>query len=37
MVIALWRLIGGIRRLTGLDLDDILKAPPEKEKDKKQT
>lgn len=30
MVIALWRLIGGIRRLTGLDLDAIMKAPPEK-------
>lgn len=34
MVIALWRLIGGIRKLTGLDLDSILKAPPEKKKDK---
>lgn len=32
MVIALWRLIGGIRKLTGLDLDDIMKAPPEKKK-----
>lgn len=32
MVIALWRLIGGIRKLTGLDLDHIMKAPPEKKK-----
>jgi len=32
MVFALWRLIGGIRKLTGLDLDDILKAPPDKKK-----
>lgn len=32
MIIALWRLISGIKKLTGLELDDILKTPPEKKK-----
>jgi hypothetical protein len=30
MMGALWRLIGGIKRLTGLEMDDVLQAPPEK-------
>jgi hypothetical protein len=30
MLYVLWRLLGGIRRLTGLELDDIFRAPPEK-------
>ncbi len=30
MMFALWRLIGGIRRLTGLHLDEILRAEPKK-------
>jgi hypothetical protein len=29
---ALWRLLSGIKRLTGLDLDTIFKSPPPKEK-----
>ena len=32
MVIALWRLIGGIKRLTGLELEEILRTPPDKKK-----
>ncbi len=32
MVVALWRLIGGIKRLTGMELEEILKTPPEKKK-----
>jgi hypothetical protein len=30
MVFALWRLLGGIKRITGLELDDIFKAAPDK-------
>jgi len=30
MIFALWRLLDGIKRITGLTLDDIFKAPPEK-------
>lgn len=30
MMFALWRLLGGIKRITGLELDAIFKAPPEK-------
>jgi hypothetical protein len=30
MVFVLWRLLGGIKRITGLELDVIFKAPPEK-------
>lgn len=30
MMYALWRLLGGLRRVTGLTLDEILKSPPEK-------
>lgn len=30
MLFVLWRLLGGIRTLTGLALDDIFRAPPEK-------
>jgi hypothetical protein len=30
MLYVLWRLLGGIRTLTGLELDDIFRAPPEK-------
>ena len=30
MLFVLWRLLGGIGRLTGLPLDDIFRAPPEK-------
>ncbi len=30
MMFALWRLLGGLRGATGLTLDEILKAPPEK-------
>jgi len=30
MLFVLWRLLGGIRALTGLALDDIFRAPPEK-------
>jgi hypothetical protein len=29
MLFVLWRLLGGIRTLTGLELDDIFRAPPE--------
>ncbi|MEZ5276665.1 MAG: VC0807 family protein [Opitutaceae bacterium] len=32
MIVALWRLINGIKKLTGLELDDILKTQPEKKK-----
>jgi len=32
MVVALWRLISGIRRLTGLELEEIVRTPPEKNK-----
>ena len=32
MMFALWRLLKGIEQLTGLTLDDIFKAPPEKAK-----
>lgn len=32
MIFILWRLIGGIKSLTGLALDDIFKAPPPKQK-----
>ena len=32
MVVALWRLISGIKRLTGLELEEILRTPPEKNK-----
>jgi len=30
MLFVLWRLLGGIRKLTDLSLDDIFRAPPEK-------
>jgi hypothetical protein len=30
MMYALWRLLGGLQRVTGLTMDEILKAPPEK-------
>ncbi len=30
MMIALWRLFGGIKKLTGLELDEVLHAKPEK-------
>jgi hypothetical protein len=30
MMFALWRLLGGIKRITGLEFDDIFKTPPEK-------
>lgn len=30
MLVAMWRLIGGITRLTGLTMDDMFRAPPEK-------
>ena len=30
MMYALWRLLGGLQRITGLTLDEILKQPPEK-------
>ena len=30
MVFVLWRLLGGIKRITGLELDDIFKSAPEK-------
>jgi hypothetical protein len=30
MMFVLWRLLGGIKSLTGLELDDIFHAPPEK-------
>lgn len=30
MMFALWRLLSGIKRITGLGLDDLFKAPPEK-------
>jgi ABC-type phosphate transport system permease subunit len=29
-VFVLWRLLGGIKRITGLEMDAIFKAPPEK-------
>lgn len=32
MAFALWRLFGGIKRLTGLGMEDIMHAPPEKQK-----
>ncbi len=32
MMFALWKLIGGIKTLTGLSLEEIFKAPPEKPK-----
>lgn len=32
MMVTLWRLISGIKRLTGLKLEEILRAPPEKNK-----
>lgn len=32
MMFALWRLIQGVERLTGLTLDEIMHAPPEKKK-----
>ena len=32
MMLVLWRLLGGITALTGLTLDDIFRAPPEKPK-----
>jgi hypothetical protein len=30
MLVVLWRLLGGIRRLTGLPLDDLFRTPPER-------
>ena len=30
MMLVLWRLLHGIKALTGLELDDIFRAPPEK-------
>ncbi len=30
MMLALWQLFGGIKRLTGLELEEIMHAPPEK-------
>ncbi len=30
MMFALWRLLGGIKRITGLDMDSIFKTPPPK-------
>jgi hypothetical protein len=33
MMYALWRLLQGLERLTGLTLDEILKQPPEKKRD----
>ena len=30
MMFALWQLLHGIKRITGLELDAIFKAPPEK-------
>lgn len=30
MMVALWRLLGGIKRLTGLGLEEIFRTPPEK-------
>jgi len=30
MIVALWRLLKGLERLSGLGLDDILHAPPDK-------
>ncbi|CAM3028799.1 VC0807 family protein [Rariglobus hedericola] len=35
MMFALWRLLSGIKKLTGLELDAIFKTPPEKPKTKK--
>ena len=32
MVVALWRLIRGIKRMTGLEIEEILRTPPEKKK-----
>jgi hypothetical protein len=32
MMFALWRLLGGIKRITGLEFEAIFKAPPEKAK-----
>jgi hypothetical protein len=32
MMFALWKLIGGITRLTGLKLEEIFHAPPPKDK-----
>ena len=32
LMFALWKLLGGIKALTGLELDDIFKSPPEKTK-----
>lgn len=32
MMFALWRLLKGVERLTGLNMDDIMHAPPEKKK-----
>jgi hypothetical protein len=33
MLFVLWRLLHGIKALTGLELDDIFRSPPEKRKD----
>ena len=35
MMFALWRLLSGVKKLTGLELDDILHAQPEKPAEKK--
>ena len=32
MMLALWRLMHGIKALTGLDLDQVFRPPPEKKK-----
>jgi hypothetical protein len=32
LMFALWKLLGGIKKLTGLEFDDIFKTPPEKAK-----
>ncbi len=37
LMFALWKLLGGIKKLTGLELDDIFKAPPEKTKSAPET
>jgi hypothetical protein len=37
MMYALWRLLKGIGRLSGLTIDEILKAPPEKKRPAPET